>query len=159
MEVVVGLEKGHTKVACALVVKVLAFLRLLGIVVAWRVESTGARMFHRVFEITETPATIELDEIFGFAIPESLLTRRLRCKVSQVSGRIGNLVRRHASRLVLASGAYRPKFRDYYREAGCPEQQPSLRMAASHAALTVTDAACMALTPRRRIGPRAADAH
>ena len=24
---------------------------------------------------------------------------------------------RHASRLVLASGAYRPKFRDYYREA------------------------------------------
>ena len=27
---------------------------------------------------------------------------------------------RHASRLVLASGAYRPKFRDYYREAGTP---------------------------------------
>ena len=27
---------------------------------------------------------------------------------------------RHASRLVLASGAYRPKFRDYYREANGP---------------------------------------
>ena len=31
---------------------------------------------------------------------------------------------RHASRLVLASGAYRPKFRDYYREAYPKEVPP-----------------------------------
>ena len=72
--------------------KGIGFLALARYCSCLEVESTGARMFHRAFEITETPATVELDEIFGFAIPELLLARRLRCKAIQVSGRIGDLV-------------------------------------------------------------------
>src|SRR6266581_3476768 len=61
--------------------KGIGFLALARYCSCLEVESTGSRVFHRAFEITETPATVELDEIFGFAIPELLLARRLRYKV------------------------------------------------------------------------------
>jgi len=72
--------------------KGIGFLALARYCSCLEVESTGSRTFRRVFEIAETPATVELDEIFGFAIPELLLTRYLKCKVRQVGGRIGELV-------------------------------------------------------------------
>jgi hypothetical protein len=73
--------------------KGIGFLALARYCSCLKVESTGTRKFHKVLDIPETPAIVALDEIFGFAIPELLLARRLRCEVSQVSGRIGDLVR------------------------------------------------------------------
>src|SRR5207237_9173066 len=70
--------------------KGIGFLALARYCSCLEVESTGARIFRRVFEIPETPTTIELDDMFGFAIPELLLARRLRYKAIQVSGRIGD---------------------------------------------------------------------
>jgi hypothetical protein len=34
------------------------------------VESTGSRMFQCAHDVEETPTTVELDDIIGFAIPE-----------------------------------------------------------------------------------------
>jgi hypothetical protein len=71
--------------------KGIGFLALARYCSRLEVESAGSRTFQYVFEIGETPATVELDAVFGFAIPESLLRRRLRCKIAQLHGRIGDL--------------------------------------------------------------------
>jgi hypothetical protein len=49
-------------------------------------------MFRCAFEVEETPATIELDDLVGFAIPESLIGQCLRCSVNQISGHSGTLI-------------------------------------------------------------------
>ena len=54
-------------------------------------ESVGSRAFQCALEVGETPVTVELDEVFGFAVAELLIARRLRCKITQLRGRIGNL--------------------------------------------------------------------
>src|SRR5262249_55046657 len=73
--------------------KGIGFLALARYCSRLEVESTGSRPFQSTLEIAETPTTVPLDDVFGFALPELLLARRLRCKVSQVDGRIGDLIR------------------------------------------------------------------
>jgi hypothetical protein len=73
--------------------KGIGFLALARYCSRLEVESTGSRTFQSTFVVQETPATIELDNLVGFAVPESLLTRYMRCWVEQVGGRIGVLTR------------------------------------------------------------------
>ena len=72
--------------------KGIGFLSLARYCSRLEVESTGSRTFQYECEVEATPATVELDDIFGFTLPESLLRRRLKCKVNQISGRIGELI-------------------------------------------------------------------
>jgi hypothetical protein len=71
--------------------KGIGFLALARYCSRLEVESVGSRMFQYTFKVEETPATIELDDIVGFAIPQSLLSRHLRCRIEQTDGRIGVL--------------------------------------------------------------------
>jgi hypothetical protein len=50
------------------------------------VESTGSRAFQCALEVEETPATVGLDDVLGFAVPESLLVQHLTCRLTQIGG-------------------------------------------------------------------------
>lgn len=80
-------RKGRLRVGS----KGIGFLALARYCSRLEVESTGSRMFQYALELEETPATVELDDIVGFAIPELLISQRLCCKITQISGRIGEL--------------------------------------------------------------------
>jgi hypothetical protein len=64
--------------------KGIGFLALARYCSRLQVESTGSRTFRYVFEVEETPATVELDDVIGFAIPESLLVERLTCRLTRM---------------------------------------------------------------------------
>jgi hypothetical protein len=64
--------------------KGIGFLALARYCSRLEVESTGSRTFQYAFEVEETPTTVELDDVIGFAIPESLLVERLTCKLIQM---------------------------------------------------------------------------
>jgi Histidine kinase-, DNA gyrase B-, and HSP90-like ATPase len=64
--------------------KGIGFLALARYCSHLEVESAGSRTFQCAFEVEETPATVELDHVIGFAIPESLLAQRLSCRLAQL---------------------------------------------------------------------------
>jgi hypothetical protein len=64
--------------------KGIGFLALARYCSRLEVESTGSRTFQYAFEVEETPTTVELDGVIGFAIPESFLVERLTCKLIQM---------------------------------------------------------------------------
>ena len=64
--------------------KGIGFLALARYCSHLEVESAGSRTFQCAFEVEETPATVELDHVIGFAIPELLLAQRLSCRLTQL---------------------------------------------------------------------------
>ena len=72
--------------------KGIGFLALARYCSRLEIESTGSRTFQYTWDAKETPATVELDDLFGFAIPKSLLAKRLKYRVTQVGRHIDKLV-------------------------------------------------------------------
>ena len=80
-------RKSHLRIGS----KGIGFLALARYCGRVEVESAGSRTFRCTFEVEETPATVELDDVVGFALPESLLVQRLSCSVNQIGADIGTL--------------------------------------------------------------------